>query len=111
MAMKPQLSLAKKKAAARARRPDKQKNAVDLAAVYERLTHRVGLLDKHEVTAVAGTSFKTIWEWMRASKFPRSRVVAGKSKWPAADIADWLDGLPVRALKGDQQNEAKECAA
>jgi hypothetical protein len=38
---------------------------------------------------------------MRAGTFPRGRVVNGKTKWPAADVADWLDGLPVRSLKGD----------
>jgi len=51
---------------------------------------------------------------MRAEppKFPRNRAVGGKSKWFAADVADWLDELPVRKLKGDtspdQQTKQKE---
>jgi predicted DNA-binding transcriptional regulator AlpA len=83
------------------RGPPVGKGKVDLASVYERLAHRVGLLDKREVMAITGVTFPTIWEWMRANKFPRARIVVGKSKWMAADIADWLNGLPPRRLKGD----------
>ena len=69
--------------------------------------HRLGLLDKHEVCAVVGVTFPSIWSWMIAGKFPRSKVVYGKSKWMAADIADWLDGLPQRPLKGDEATNNK----
>ena len=75
------------------------RKAVDLANLHERLTHRVGLIDKNEILAITGVSFPTIWVWMRENKFPHARVVVGKSKWHAADIADWLKGLPVRPLK------------
>jgi predicted DNA-binding transcriptional regulator AlpA len=81
-----------------AKRPEK---VIDLASVYERLAHRVGLLDKREITTITGVSFPTIWDWMRKGKFPRCHIVVGKSKWHAADIADWLNGLPPRPLKGD----------
>jgi predicted DNA-binding transcriptional regulator AlpA len=74
---------------------------VNLATLHDRLTHRVGLLDKNEILAVVGVSFPTIWLWMREGKFPRSRIVVGKSKWLTTDVADWLAGLPLRPLKGD----------
>src|SRR6516165_8601264 len=77
----------------------KRKRVVDLASVHDRLANRVGLLDKPEVLAVVGCTYPALWEWQLAKKFPRARVVFGKSKWPAAVIADWLDGLPIRPLK------------
>jgi predicted DNA-binding transcriptional regulator AlpA len=38
---------------------------------------------------------------MRDGKFPRSRVVGGKSMWLSTEIDAWIAGLPVRQLKGD----------
>jgi predicted DNA-binding transcriptional regulator AlpA len=60
------------------------------------------LLDKHEVLACTGVSFPTLWAWMRAGRFPRSRIVGGKSMWLASEITAWLAALPVRPLKGDE---------
>ena len=45
---------------------------------------------------------------MRRQTFPRSRIVGGKSKWLAADVADWLNGLPPRVLKGDNQKQREK---
>src|SRR6266550_750185 len=59
------------------------------------------LLDKAQVCAIANVSFPTVWAWMRAGQFPRSRVVGGKSMWLSTAIEAWLDALPVRVLKGD----------
>jgi predicted DNA-binding transcriptional regulator AlpA len=61
------------------------------------------LLSKHDVTPIAGVSYVTIWSWMRAGIFPRSRVVGGKSMWISTEIDAWLAALPVRPLKGDDQ--------
>jgi predicted DNA-binding transcriptional regulator AlpA len=61
----------------------------------------VCLLDKKDIVAITGVSFPTIWAWMRAGRFPRSRVVGGKSMWLSAEIEQWLANLPVRPLKGD----------
>ena len=57
------------------------------------------LLGRHEVVAMAGVTYPTIWLWMREGKFPRSRVVGGKSMWVSAEIDAWIDALPVRPLK------------
>jgi predicted DNA-binding transcriptional regulator AlpA len=70
--------------------------------------HTIRLLSKHEVCAVAGVSYPTIWAWMRVGKFPRSRVVGGKSMWLSAEISMWLQGLPVRRLKGDAPLEVAQ---
>lgn len=59
------------------------------------------LLSKAEVCAIANVSFPTIWSWMRAGTFPRSRVVGGKSAWLSTEVENWLANLPRRALKGD----------
>ena len=37
------------------------------------------LLDKAEILIITRASFPTVWKWMRAGTFPRSRVVGGKS--------------------------------
>jgi predicted DNA-binding transcriptional regulator AlpA len=62
----------------------------------------IRLLSKAEVMAISGLSFPSIWAWMRDGRFPRSRVVGGKSMWRSDEIDAWLAGLPVRPLKGDQ---------
>jgi predicted DNA-binding transcriptional regulator AlpA len=64
------------------------------------------LLDKAEVLAIVNVSFPTVWAWMRAGTFPRSRIVGGKSMWLSTDIEQWLATLPVRPLKGDKREAA-----
>jgi predicted DNA-binding transcriptional regulator AlpA len=71
----------------------------------------VRLLDKDEVCAIAGASFPTIWAWMRTGTFPRSRVVGGKSKWLSTEIEAWVQGLPVRRLKGDAEPAPAETSS
>jgi prophage regulatory protein len=62
----------------------------------------VRMMSKPEVMAVSGCSFPTIWQMMRNGRFPRSRVLGGRSMWRSDEIDAWLAGLPVRRLKGDQ---------
>jgi predicted DNA-binding transcriptional regulator AlpA len=68
----------------------------------------IRLLSKPEVLAITGVTFPTIWAWMRAGTFPRSRIVGGKSMWISTEIEQWLGALPLRALKGDQLNHKIE---
>jgi predicted DNA-binding transcriptional regulator AlpA len=64
----------------------------------------VRLLDKNDILEITNVTFPTIWAWMRAGTFPRSRVVGGKSMWLSSEIEQWLAALPVRPLKGDTEN-------
>jgi predicted DNA-binding transcriptional regulator AlpA len=66
------------------------------------------LLSKREVLAVVGVTYPTLWAWMRAGTFPRSRVVGGKSKWLSTEIEAWMTDLPVRRLKGDNHPSIEE---
>jgi predicted DNA-binding transcriptional regulator AlpA len=59
------------------------------------------LLGKGEILTITGVSFPTVWQWMRDGKFPRSRVVGGKSMWLSTEVEAWMATLPVRPLKGD----------
>ena len=43
---------------------------------------------------------------MRAGTFPRSRIAGGKSKWLSTEVDAWLAALPVRPLKGDDEEVA-----
>ena len=62
------------------------------------------LLAKPEVLLIAGgISYPTLWSWMRAGTFPRSRIVGGKSMWRSDEVQAWLDALPLRPLKGDDE--------
>ena len=63
----------------------------------------VRLMDKHEILAITGTTYPTVWAWMRATppKFPRSRVMGGKSVWLSTEVEAWIAALPRRPLKGD----------
>jgi predicted DNA-binding transcriptional regulator AlpA len=70
----------------------------------------VRLLDKPTVMAVANVSFVTLWMWMRDGKFPRSRIVGGRSMWRSNEIDAWLNDLPLRPLKGDAPTDIDEAA-
>jgi predicted DNA-binding transcriptional regulator AlpA len=61
----------------------------------------VRLLSRAEVVARIGVSFPTIWTWMRAGKFPRSRDINGTPRWLSNEIDAYLLSLPLRRLKGD----------
>ena len=94
----PQIEPAKKVAALKAR----------VEAVKPRLADR--LLSKVEVLAIANCSYPTLWDWMCKGKFPRSRIVAGRSMWLSDEVDRWLAGLPVRPLKGDSAAEENTAA-
>jgi predicted DNA-binding transcriptional regulator AlpA len=95
-----QVALAAKAAALEAA---KAKPALDVHGAHA--PPSVRLLDKADVCAIANVSFPTIWAWMRAGRFPRSRVVGGKSMWLSTEVEQWLAKLPIRALKGDDKVE------
>jgi predicted DNA-binding transcriptional regulator AlpA len=57
------------------------------------------LLSKSDICAIANVSFPTVWQWMRAGTFPRSRIVGGKSMWLSSEIDAWMRALPVRPIK------------
>jgi predicted DNA-binding transcriptional regulator AlpA len=76
--------------------------AKQVAATQLPALRHLQLLMKHEVVAITGVTFPTLWLWMRQGKFPRSRIVGGKSAWLASDVEQWLATLPVRPLKGDE---------
>jgi predicted DNA-binding transcriptional regulator AlpA len=59
------------------------------------------LLSKRQVLTIINVSYPTLWSWMRQGKFPRSRVVGGKSMWRSDEVDAWLGALPIRKLKGD----------
>jgi predicted DNA-binding transcriptional regulator AlpA len=65
----------------------------------------IQLLGRHEIVALTGRSYPTIWSMMRRGEFPRSRIVGGKSAWLASEVQQWLTALPVRPLKGDPSPE------
>jgi predicted DNA-binding transcriptional regulator AlpA len=93
-----QIALAKKAAAAKA------KPAASLIAANHhapRTTPDTRLLSKAEVCAIAHASYPTLWAWMRAGQFPRSRIAGGRSMWRSDEIDAWLAELPIRPLKGD----------
>jgi prophage regulatory protein len=65
------------------------------------------LLDRKEVLARVPLSYPTIWDMMQKGTFPRGRAVGDqKVCWLESDIDDFIDGLPVKKLKGDDATEA-----
>jgi predicted DNA-binding transcriptional regulator AlpA len=65
------------------------------------------LLAKPEVIALTGTSYPTLWAWMRAGTFPRALIVGGRSMWRSEDIDAWIANLKVRPLKGDTPSDSE----
>jgi predicted DNA-binding transcriptional regulator AlpA len=64
------------------------------------------LLTKREIVALSGFTYPWIWQMMRAGKFPRGRIVGGKTMWLTSEVDAWLAKLPVRPLKGDADRAA-----
>jgi predicted DNA-binding transcriptional regulator AlpA len=86
-------------------RPDDKHHQHDRERVYAPRAPPappVRLVSKPEVLRVANVTFPTIWKWMQLNRFPRARIVGGKSMWLSTEVAAWLAQLPVRALKGDK---------
>lgn len=65
----------------------------------------VRLITKPELLDRIGVTYPTIWQWMRAGKFPRSRELGGKAAWIESEVDEWIAALPVRRLKGDRRRE------
>jgi predicted DNA-binding transcriptional regulator AlpA len=79
------------------------------AAIVAALTTPVEqrrLIGKAEVVRRLGVSYPTIWLWMRNGTFPRARKLGGKTCWLESDIEQWIDEMPVVALKGDDDDQA-----
>jgi predicted DNA-binding transcriptional regulator AlpA len=59
------------------------------------------LISKADVLRRIGVSYPTIWNWMRAGNFPRSRNLGGKSAWIESEVTAWIRNCPVNKLKGE----------
>lgn len=59
------------------------------------------LIYKHELLDLTGTSYVSIWKWMRAGTFPRGLIIGGRTAWHRAEIDAWLASRPRQVLKGD----------
>jgi predicted DNA-binding transcriptional regulator AlpA len=66
------------------------------------------LIDKNELLRRVPFTFPTIWTWMRAGTFPRSRHTGGKTTWVESEVNEWILNRPIQKLKGDDAKiEAK----
>ena len=54
---------------------------------------------KGQVLAITNVTFPTVWNWMRAGKFPRARVAGGRSMWLSTEIEAWLARFRSADLK------------
>jgi prophage regulatory protein len=80
----------------------------DRGAIVERARPPPRLLSRHEVLARVCVSYPTIWTWMCEDKFPRAREMAtGRIAWLESEIEAWIENLPVRKLKGDDEGPAQ----
>lgn len=59
-------------------------------------------ISKKEVLARVGVSYPTLWAWMVAGQFPRSRELGGKVAFVEAEVEAWIVNRPVRRLKCDR---------
>jgi predicted DNA-binding transcriptional regulator AlpA len=57
------------------------------------------LFDRHDIVALTGRTYPTLWMMMRRGEFPHGRVVGGKTVWTSSEIEAWINALPTRQLK------------
>ena len=79
--------------------------AAALKAANDALRGPPRLLSKREVLDRVGLTYPTLWAWMRAGNFPRSRELGGRVAWLESEIEVWMNALPIRRLKGDAPAE------
>jgi predicted DNA-binding transcriptional regulator AlpA len=77
--------------------PDHQTTGPDVGPPPVRVISKNALLKRVPL------SFPTIWKMMQQNRFPRARVIAGKSVWIESEINDFLATLPLRRYKGDNR--------
>jgi predicted DNA-binding transcriptional regulator AlpA len=76
--------------------PDHQTIGADVEPPAIRLISKSGLLKRVPL------SFPTIWKMMQQGRFPRARVIGGKSVWIESEVNDFLAALPLRQYKDDK---------
>ena len=60
---------------------------------------RPKLIFKKELLRRVGLSFPTVWKLMREGRFPRARIIGGKSAWLESEIDEFVASLPLRPYK------------
>jgi predicted DNA-binding transcriptional regulator AlpA len=48
---------------------------------------------------IGGLSYTTVWAWMKAGTFPRSRTVGGKTVWIEDEVDRWMRSRTLSTLK------------
>jgi predicted DNA-binding transcriptional regulator AlpA len=99
-----QVEMAKKAAAMRAKTANAtraKQASLPIALNIDANGDGIRLLSKVEVLDRVGVSYPTLWHWMRAGTFPRSRALGASTVWIAAEVEAWMASLPKRPLKGD----------
>jgi predicted DNA-binding transcriptional regulator AlpA len=51
---------------------------------------------------IGGWTYQTVWQWMRAGKFPRSFLIGGRVFWLESEVLDWMETQLRQRLKGDE---------
>jgi predicted DNA-binding transcriptional regulator AlpA len=69
------------------------------------------LIDKTEPLRRVPFTYPTIWNWMRAGTFPRSRDTGGKTTWVESEINNWIMNRPIQVLKGDDDDQKVKATA
>jgi len=65
----------------------------------------VRLLSARQVLDRVPLSYPTIWKMMREGKFPRARKISNRSFWIESEIDAYINGLLLRRLKGDDEQD------
>jgi predicted DNA-binding transcriptional regulator AlpA len=60
---------------------------------------RLVFLSKKQVLEKIPVTSVTLWEWVRAGKFPKPRALGTKTVWVASEIDEWTRSRPHRAYK------------
>jgi predicted DNA-binding transcriptional regulator AlpA len=75
------------------------------AQVRANANQQLQYMSKAEVLKIVPVSYPTLWSWMRAGAFPRSRRVGnkrnGKVMWLKHEVDAWMVSQPFATLKGD----------
>jgi predicted DNA-binding transcriptional regulator AlpA len=92
------------------RQKRKRKTGVQVKRARARTGLAAALLDRHQIVALTGLTYPTIWGMMCRGAFPRGRVVNHKTAWLASEVEAWIAALPISRLREQLAEEKiEEC--
>jgi predicted DNA-binding transcriptional regulator AlpA len=77
----------------------KRKTGVQVERARARTGLAAALLDRHQIVALTGVSYPSLWKMACRGAFPKGRTLSYKTVWLKSEIDAWIAALPVSPIR------------